>query len=540
MTEHSDELVGPDLTAGVEISGIRPGQLIAGHAFGEQVLLVHVEPNWFAVGGKCTHYSAPLDQGVLVGETIRCPWHHACFDLNNGAASCAPALNDLPTYDVAIENNIVKVLRKRDHGQLRAEARRAGGSRAPERVLFEQTPLTGPSSVVIIGAGAAGNACAEMLRREAYRGPITMIDPDPDAPYDRPNLSKDYLAGNAPADWLPLHPRDFYETQHIEILNGVEATAIDVKSRVVRLSDGTSRTYGCLLIATGASPLRLDAPGGDRILYLRSMQDCRAIIDRATNARKAVVIGGSFIGMEVAASLATRGLDVTVVALENLPLERVLGPELGALVKHVHEQQGVQFRMARRVSSLDGKSVLLDDGTRLEADMVVAGIGVRPNIKLAEAAGLTLDRGLAVNEFLQTSASGVFAAGDVARWPDAYSDVRIRVEHWVVAERQGQVVARNMLGRHDRFDDIPFFWSAHYDKLSIHYTGHVERWDEIRIDGDPMKLDCTVFYVVNGKRRAVATINRDRQSLETEVELETELLLKPPPPIAVEAADVST
>jgi len=535
VTEHSDELTGPDLTKGLEVSSIRPGQLIAGHAFGEPVLLVHVEPNWFAVGGKCTHYGAPLDQGVLVSETIRCPWHHGCFDLHNGAASCAPPLNDLPTYDVAVESNIVRVTGKRDHGQVKGESHRARGSTAPERVLFEEKPTFGPESVVIIGGGAAGNACAEMLRREAYRGPVTVIEPDADAPYDRPNLSKDYLAGNAPEDWLPLHPREFYAAQHIEILSGLEAREIDTTSKTVHLSDGSSRNYGCLLIATGAIPIRLDVPGGERITYLRTLGDCRAIIGKLGSAKTAVVIGASFIGLEVAASLVTRGLKVSVVGLETLPLERVLGPELGSLVKNVHEQKGVTFCLGRKVTAMDEKSVVLDDGTRLDAELVVAGVGVRPNLKLAESAGLTLDNGLAVNEFLETSASGVFAAGDVARWPDAYSDQRLRVEHWVVAERQGQVVARNMLGARDSFDAIPFFWSAHYDKLSIQYIGHVERWDEIRIDGDVMKMDCAVSYMVGGRRRAMATINRDRQNLETEVQLETELLLKPPAPVTLEA-----
>ena len=534
MSDHSDELTGPDLTKGVEISSIHPGQLVAGHAFGEPVLLVHVEPNWFAIGGKCTHYGAPLDQGVLVGETIRCPWHHACFDLRNGAASCAPALNDQPVYDVAIENDIVRIVGKRDTGRLKAEEHRTRGSRAPERVLFEETPTAGPSSVVILGAGAAGNACAEMLRREAYRGPITVIDPDPDAPYDRPNLSKDYLAGNAPEEWLPLHPKEFYDAQHIEILSGIEAQKIDVRSKTVQLSDGTSRSYGCLLLATGASPIKLDIPGSDRIHYLRTLRDCRAIIEQSASAKTAVVIGASFIGLEVAASLVTRGLEVHVVAPESLPLQRVLGAELGELVMKEHQQKGVQFHLGQTVESVEDGNALLKDGTKLKADIVVAGIGVRPNLTLPQAAGLMIDNGVAVNEFLETSIEGVFAAGDIARWPDAYSDARLRVEHWVVAERQGQVAARNMLGQRQRFDDIPFFWSAHYDQLSIQYTGHVDKWDQTLIDGDVMKKDCAVSYMVGGKRRAMATINRDRQNLETEVELEKELLLKPPPSITIE------
>ena len=537
MSGHSDELTGPDLAEGVGISSVGAGQMIAGHAFGEPVLLVHVEPNWFAVGAKCTHYGANLVEGVLVGETIRCPWHHACFELRNGAASHAPALNDLPCYDIVLENDSVRVTRKRTGGQLRERDSRRRGSRAPERVVLEPNPVSGPSCVVMIGAGAAGSGCAEMLRREGYRGPITLIDGDRDAPYDRPNLSKDYLAGNAPEDWLPLHPKEFYETQQLEILGGVTALEIDPKARTVRLSDGSTRPYGALLIATGATPMRLDIPGGDRVLYLRTLGDCRSIIDKARNAKSAAVIGASFIGLEVAASLIARGLHVHVIAPEKLPLERVLGAELGTLIQSVHEEKGVVFHLGRTAKAVEAKAVVLDDGTRVEADLIIAGIGVRPNLDLAKSAGVIMDNGIAVNEFLETSVSGIFAAGDVARWPDAYSDARLRVEHWVVAERQGQVVARNMLGFRDRFDDIPFFWSAHYDKVSIQYTGHVERWDETRIDGDVMKMDCAVSYMVGGKRRAMATINRDRQNLENEVAMESELLLKPPPPVTIQAAE---
>ena len=509
--------------------------MIAGHAFGEPVLLAHVQPNWFAIGAKCTHYGASLVEGVLVGETIRCPWHHACFELRNGAASHAPALNDLSCYNVVLENDIVRVSRERTGGQLRGSGRRPRGSRAPEKVIVESNPITGPSSVLIIGAGAAGNACAEMLRREGYRGPVTLVDGDRDAPYDRPNLSKDFLAGSAPEDWLPLHTKEFFETQRLEILSGVTAQTIDAKARTVRLSDGSTRSYEVLLIATGATPIHLEVPGSDRVSYLRTLGDCRGIIDKAASAKSAVVIGGSFIGLEVAASLISRGLQVNVVAPEKLPLERILGAELGNLIRDVHEKRGVTFHLGRTAKAVDAKGVVLDDGTRIEADLVVAGIGVRPNLDLAESAGIIVDNGIAVNEFLETSVSGIFAAGDVARWPDAYSDARLRVEHWVVAERQGQVVARNMLGFRDRFDDIPFFWSAHYDNVSIHYTGHVERWDETRIDGDVMKMDCAVSYMVGGQRRAMATINRDHQNLENEVAMENELLLKPPPPVTIQA-----
>ncbi len=536
MTAHDEKPAGPDLAGGVDTSTIRPGQLVAGHAFGEPVLLARVGDNWFAVGARCTHYSAPLADGLLVGETIRCPWHHACFELRNGAASAAPALNDLSSFDVLVENDIVRVTAKREGRRLNGAAHGPRESRAPERVRFEKHPAAGPRSVVIVGAGAAGNACAEMLRREGYRGPVTIVDSDADAPYDRPNLSKEYLAGSAPEDWLPLHPPAFYESQHIEIVGGIEAAEIDVKAKTVGLSDGRTLGFDRLLVATGSNPIRLRIPGGERISYLRSLADSRAIIRRAANSKRAVVIGAGFIGLEVAASLVARGLEVSVVAPDHLPLERILGPQIGSLIKAVHEGKGVKFHLGRSVQAVDGTGVVLDDGTRLEADLVAGGIGVRPDVGIAERAGLVLDNGIAVNEFLETSETGIFAAGDVARWPDAYSTARLRVEHWVVAERQGQTVARNMLGHRDRFDDIPFFWSRHYDELSIQYTGHVDHWDETLIDGNVMEMDCAVSFIVGGKRRAIATINRDRQNLETEVAMERELLLEPPSTLNLQTA----
>lgn len=522
MSNPDEKPTGPDLERGIEIRNVGPGQLVEGHAFGEPVLLARVEDNWFAVGARCTHYSASLAEGLLVGETVRCPWHHACFDLRNGSAIAAPALNDLASYQVLVRDGLVRVVGRRDAAALSEKVNGVSRSRAPERVALDPHPAAGPPSVVIIGAGAAGITCAEMLRREGYRGPVTLVDPDRDAPYDRPNLSKDYLAGSAPEKWLPLHPARFYENQHIEILAGVEVRELDLPGKSASLSDGRKLGFGQMLIATGASPIRLKVPGQERISYLRSLADSRALIEKSGASRKAVIIGAGFIGLEVAASLVSRGLDVSVVAPGHLPLERVLGPELGALVKGVHESKGVKFHFGRSVKAIDERAVMLDDGQRLEADLVVGGIGVRPNASIAERAGLTLDNGIAVNGFLETSSPGVFAAGDVARWPDAYSDAHLRVEHWVVAERQGQVVARNMLGHRERFDDIPFFWSNHYDNLFIHYSGHAEQWDETRVEGDVTAMDCEVSFMVRGKRRAIATINRDRRNLEVEVEMEGE------------------
>jgi NADPH-dependent 2,4-dienoyl-CoA reductase/sulfur reductase-like enzyme len=347
-----------------------------------------------------------------------------------------------------------------------------------------------------------------------------MIDPDTTAPVDRPNLSKDYLAGNAQPEWIPLRTIDYFKEQDIELLRGREVRELDVRGKRVTLSDGSTREFDAAVLATGAEPIRLNLAGsGPRLLYLRSLADSDAIIAAAARGKRVAILGASFIGLEVAASLRTRGLEVHVAAPESRPLERVLGPELGDFIKALHEEKGVVFHLGRMAKSLDAGHLVLDDGSKLAADFIVAGVGVRPRTQLAEAAGLRQDKGVLVNERLETSAPNVFAAGDIARWPDPHSGANIRVEHWVVAERQGQAAARNVLGANDPFDAVPFFWSAHYD-VTINYVGHAERWDRTAIDGDPAKRDCTVKYFAGAKELAVATIYRDRDSLEAELRME--------------------
>jgi NADPH-dependent 2,4-dienoyl-CoA reductase/sulfur reductase-like enzyme/nitrite reductase/ring-hydroxylating ferredoxin subunit len=486
--------------------------MLAGHAFGEPVLLVRRGEEFFAVGAACTHYSAPLVDGLVVGETIRCPWHHACFSLRTGDALRAPALRPLPRWRVEQRGDLIAVTAKLEADDPELGSVRLRSSRRGSR---------GPESIVILGAGAAGSAAAETLRREGYEGPITIVDGDSDAPYDRPNLSKDYLAGTAPEEWLPLRPAAFYGERGIELRRGVPAARVEPTVRRVTMSDGSSLSYGALLIATGAHPLQLHMPvyGNARIHYLRTLGDSRAIISAAQHARRAVVLGASFIGLEVAASLRARGIEVHVVAPEHRPLERVMGPEVGDVVRMLHEERGVVFHTGRTPSRIDDEAVTLGSGEVLAADLVVAGVGVRPNIDLAAAAGLVCGSGVHVDARLETSVPGVFAAGDIAAWPDVRSGERIRAEHWVVAQRQGQTAARNMLGAAERFDAVPFFWSNHYD-VTIAYVGHAERWDRIEISGSLEARDATVRYHRGEEVLAVATIGRDRESLEAELALE--------------------
>src|SRR5229473_3705983 len=360
-----------------------------------------------------------------------------------------------------------------------------------------------------------------MLRRQEYRGSIVMLSNDTVPPVDRPNLSKDYLAGSAPEDWLPLRPDSFYSEAGIELRLNTDVTSIDTKARNAIIAGGETISYDRLLLATGAEPVRLPIPAADRphVHVLHTLADCRAIIEAAKGARRAIVIGASFIGLEAAASLRARDIEVHVVGLETRPMERVLGPEMGDFVRGLHEGHGVVFHLGDTVVAIDGKRATLKSGGVLEADVVVVGVGVRPRLTLAEKTGLALDRGVVVNAYLETSVTGIYAVGDIARWPDPHSRENIRVEHWVVAERQGQTAARNMLGQKEAFDAVPFFWSQHYD-VPINYVGHAEKWDEIIIDGDIAAKDCLLQYRSGGRVLAVASIYRDVASLEAELAME--------------------
>jgi NADPH-dependent 2,4-dienoyl-CoA reductase/sulfur reductase-like enzyme/nitrite reductase/ring-hydroxylating ferredoxin subunit len=495
---------GPDLTQGVGLADFRDGKLL-GHVGGEDVLLVLAGAEVFAIEPACSHYHGPLADGLVVDYTIRCPWHHACFSLRTGEATRAPALNALAVWEVMRDRD--RIIVKRRRGQ-------------PEPATPHRTAPT-PDRFVIVGGGAAGFAAAEMLRREGFAGAVTMLSDDGATPVDRPNLSKDYLAGNAPEDWLPLRPEDYYPDAGIDLRLNTTVAAIDPKARSVTLGNGDTLPFDRLLLATGAEPVTLQIPGAEpsRIRTLRSVADSRAIIEAAGGARRALVIGASFIGLEVAASLRARKLEVHVVAPEQRPMERILGPDMGDFVRALHEENGVNFHLGDTVVRFDGPRATLKGGGVIEADLVVAGVGVRPRLALAEQAGLAVDRGVRVDSYLETSAPGLFAAGDIARWPDPHSGESIRVEHWVVAERQGQTAARNMLGRRERFDAVPFFWSQHYD-VPINYVGHAEGFDDIVVYGSIAARDCLVKYRKGGRVLAVASIYRDFDSLKAEFEME--------------------
>ncbi|MFN7981911.1 MAG: FAD-dependent oxidoreductase [Vicinamibacterales bacterium] len=496
-----------DLTNGIPIDRLTDGSTLAGRVNDADVVLVRRGDRFYAVSAMCTHYHGELADGLVAGETIRCPLHHASFSLVTGEALFAPALDPLDTWRVEVVGHDLFVREKL----------------APQTKPVASRPSV-PSSVVIVGGGAAGHAAADMLRRQGYEGPVTILSADADPPVDRPNLSKDFLEGTAPDEWMPLWPAERYRDHNIDVDLTSRVTSIDTGARALSLDNHTTRSFGALLLATGAEPIRVPINGApaDRVLYLRSFADSRLIVEHAKASTHVVVIGASFIGLEAAMALRSRGIAVDVVAPDKVPLERVLGPEVGQFVRSLHESNGVVFHLDRTVAGIQGRTVTLSDNSTITGvDFVLVGAGVKPATALAEQAGLTVDRGIVVNAYLETSTPGIYAAGDVARYPDARTGSPVRIEHWVVAQQQGQVAARNMLGARERFTPIPFFWSRHYN-TTIRYTGHAERWDRIVVDGSLERENAMVSYYLDGVRLAVATVGRDRENLEVEQEFERE------------------
>lgn len=497
------EAIGPDFGEGIRLEDIPEEGTLAGRVGDQAVLLSRFGGDLFAVSGTCTHYGAALAAGLIDGGEVRCPLHHACFDLRTGAALRAPALDPLDRWCVEHEGEMVFV---RDRiGPARSTRRPA--SPAVERV-------------VIVGGGAAGLACAHELRRLGHAGAITMLSADRDPPCDRPNLSKDYLAGTAPAEWLPLRGDDWYAEQRIELRLGCKVRGLDPAGRRVRTEQGDEFDFDRLLIATGAKPRRLDGFSGGNVHLLRSIADAEAVAAEARPGARAVIVGSSFIGMEAAAALRQREVAVTIVAPERVPFERVFGAEIGNWFRRLHEKNGVRFELGVGATGFEQGAVKLANGRAVPADFVLLGIGVRPRIGLAEEAGLAAaGGGVRVDRFLETSEPGIFAAGDIAAYPDPVSGDPVRIEHWVVAERQGQVAAANMLGGRKPFDSIPFFWTEQFG-VALRYVGHAARWDRIEIQGQVGEGDFIARYHDRGVHRASAAVGRDLELLEDERRLE--------------------
>ncbi len=365
---------------------------------------------------------------------------------------------------------------------------------------------------VIIGAGLAGANAAAQLRKDGFEGRIVLVGEEPDRPYERPPLSKDYLRGTTERAKLDVHGPEFYTDGAIGLRLSTRATAIEPASREVVLEDGQRLRYDRLLLATGASPRRLEIPGADLagVHYLRTVADADAIREAATTAGRATVIGGGWISTEVAASLRELGLAVAMIAPGPVPLERVLGTEVGTVYRDLHAEHGVELVMGQRVAALRGRTAVAAvetaDGTRIDADLVVVGIGAVPRTELAAAAGLTVAGGVLVDERLESNVPGIFAAGDVAAAWHPLFGARIRVEHWDNARRQGRAAARNMLGHAEPYLRVPYFYSDQYD-LAMEYSGYAPAWDRVVFRGDPASREFLAFWLQDGRVLAGMSAN---------------------------------
>jgi len=433
-------------------SDLRDGEMKEIAVDERKILLARVDGNFHAVGATCPHYGGPLAEGVLCGTRVMCPWHHAAFNVVTGDLEDPPALDSLVRYELRVENDRILLSLPED-----AEDRRTP-------CMVKRDSAADSRQFVIIGAGAAGYAAAQTLREEGFRGNVVMITREDRAPYDRPNLSKDYLHGHAEPEWMPLRGEDFFKEHDIDLVLNKEVTRVDARRKTITFESGERMEYDALLVATGGAPVRLNIPGADlkNVCVLRSFADADSIIETAKQSRRAVVVGASFIGMEAAYSLRERGLEVTVIAPSQEPFAATLGAEIGAMFQRVHESHGVRFKLGNIVYRFEGshkvEAVTLDNGEQIETDMVVVGVGVRPLTQFLD--GVELDqKGAVVVDSSLRAADGLYAAGDIASFPDLRAGERIRIEHWRTALQQGRTAARNMIGNDVAFDGAPFFWT---------------------------------------------------------------------------------
>jgi len=484
------------------VDDLKDGEMRQVSVDGTQILLVRIAGSFHAIGAYCTHYGAPLVEGALCGRKVICPWHHACFDVTTGDLEEPPALDALPHYQTRIEDGHVIV----------SLPDQPSDRRAPK---MSTRSVEDARTFVILGGGAAGYMAAQTLREDGFEGRILLFSGDDQTPYDRPNLSKDYLQGSLGADALPLRSEEFFREYGIELELRRSAVRVEADEKTVRFDDGTSLRYDALLVATGGEPRKLSLPGAElkSVFTLRHRRDADLIIEALAEAHRAVIIGASFIGMEAAASLARRGLEVTVVGRDSIPFERTLGSEIGSLFRKAHEEQGVRFRLGKNVARLQGsgrvEAVLLEDGESLPADLVIVGIGVEPRTDFVHGVRRADDGGIIVDRRLR-AAEDLYVAGDIASFPDPRTGERLRIEHWRTAMQQGRTAAHNMAGREESYAGIPFFWTQQFD-LVLGYVGHAQSWDELILQGEIEGRDFLAFYVRGERVLAVAGMMRDRE-----------------------------
>lgn len=484
------------------VNHLKEGEMEIFEIEDHRVLLVNIDGELSAVSGTCPHYGAPLEQGLLSKDTLICPWHHACFNARSGELQEPPALDNLYKYDLAIENDKVFV-------------------HLPEEDVSAQLPnlydkeATDNRKFVIIGAGAAGYAAAQALRESGYQGSISMITKEQNNPYDRPSLSKTYLQDPESESYLPLRPDDFYQKYQIDLLYGNRVSELNVNQKSLTVNNNQVIHFDKLLIATGGIPNQLEVPGKDlnNIFTLRSYHDSKSILKAAENVEQVTIVGSSFIGMEVAFSLLQHGKKVTVISPDEVPFAKTFGREIGKVFKEQHEQKGTRFKTNYKVAGFSGNGavseVKLDNGETIETEMVVVGIGVEPATGFVKGLTMLQDKSLQVDEYLQCT-DDIYAAGDIATYPDWRTGELTRVEHWRVALQQGRVAGQNMAGKKIKYTSTPFFWTRQAD-ISLGYVGFASEWDELVIDGNLEEREFLAYYIQNDQLLAVAGNKRSKE-----------------------------
>lgn len=469
-----------------------------------KILLLKLDGKFHAVGGECPHVGGDLSEGTICDGHIRCPWHHARFNGKTGALEEPLSLDGLPKCKVRIEGSDVIVLLPEEPPLSRTMPMAEFDPDADERVF------------VIVGGGAAGSAAAESLRQNGFHGRIVIVNAGKNIPYDRTELSKFYLKKKGTESKPPaLRSVEFYEEHGIELQTGRRVAEVDPEGHGITLEDGTEMQCDACLLAPGSIPRELPVAGSDKdnVFTLRNVADADAIRAAIENSENAVVIGASFIGMETAAILSSRELDVTVVAPESVPFENTLGPETGKLFQGLHESKGVDFRLGHTVDHFEGQNAVsaavLDNEEKIPADLVIVGIGVKPATEWLDTIELDEDGGVGVDENMRISGD-LYAAGDIARFPNPVTRDPVRIEHWRVALQTGRIAGANMAGEQKVYSDVPFFWTMQYFK-SVRYVGHATDWDEIVVDGSMEDHDFIAYYVSENSVKAALAWERDQQ-----------------------------
>jgi len=484
----------------LNIDDLPEGQMKTATAGEQEVLLLNVKGEISALYPKCTHYGAPLADGVLNGHRLVCPWHHACFDARSGKHLEAPGIDGLPNFEVERRGNEIWV-----------DIPESPDDRVPNDMA--EPRVENEATYAIIGGGAAGAYAAEGMREAGFTGRIVLFSDEEEVPYDRPNCSKDYLQDKAPEEWMPLRDEAFYKKHGIVLMKGHRANWVDTEQKEIQFEEGDPVSYDKLLVCTGGTPNRLPIAGAefDNVYTLRSLSDSRLLQQKGKAADKAVVIGASFIAMEAAMSLQQLGCEVHVVAPEKVPFAQVFGADVGQQLKKWHEEAGIYFHLGQKVSQIEGQSsaddVLLEDGTRLESDLVIMGVGVHPATSFLHKSLLQDDGSLKTDQYLQAG-EDLYASGDIATYPRHGSYERI--EHWKVACQQGRVAGMNMAGAGQPYKAVPFFWSVQQDKI-LGYVGHAEGFDETIVEGDLDGDSFLVHYAKDGKVQATLSLFRDAE-----------------------------